>query len=95
MNAPIGALRVRIGLERPVTTMGGAVAWEAAGGAWAGVTPVLASDPALCRLELRARRDVTPGWRVALGLRRLRIVHVRAADERGARLIIDCMEELQ
>ena len=95
MNALIGALRLRVGLERPVVSVGGAVVWEAAGGAWARVTPAVAGEPALCRLELRARRDVRPGWRVALGDRRLRISNVRAADDRGARLIIDCREELQ
>ena len=43
--------------------------------------------------ELRLRRDVRPGWRVALGDRRFRIVALRDGDD--ARLFLNCEEETQ
>jgi SPP1 family predicted phage head-tail adaptor len=102
----IGDLRVRIRLERPersADAMGGAaVTFVDAGGAWAAMTPLGAGEEdafdrvrasARYRFALRMRRDVRPGWRVGLGERRLRILAVGDADDRGARLALLCEEE--
>lgn len=87
MSAPIGALRARIRLERPAPDPDdGMVAWEEVATVWAAI-----AFTDIVRFELRLRRDVRSGWRVALGDRRFRIVALR--DGADARLLLDCEEE--
>lgn len=98
MNAPIGALRTRIHLERPTVApdvSGGGVAWVEVGSAWACMHVGAADSAPTIRFELRAHADVRRGWRVALGDRRFRINTVRDVNDRGARLLLECEEEYQ
>lgn len=93
MTASIGALRTRIRLEKPAPDPDSGVAWADVGAIWTRMTKD-AEGPRSIRVELRMRRDVRAGWRVALGDRRFRIIHIRDGDDRGARLFLDCEEEI-
>ena len=96
MSPPIGALRTRIRLERPTLAPdAGGLAWETAGTVWARMDVGSPGFAPRVQFELRMRRDVQRGWRVALGDRRFRINAVRDGDDRGARLWLDCEEEFQ
>ncbi|MEQ1491017.1 MAG: head-tail adaptor protein, partial [Terricaulis sp.] len=87
MSDTIGALRSRVKLQQPTRVAdeigGAAIAWSDAGDVWAeivagGADEVPASDAsssvASCRVTINRRDDVRVGWRVAWGVRRLRIV---------------------
>ena len=104
MSDPVGALRARVRLESPVRTPddigGAAISWSDAGDVWAAIETTGAaqgaafdSAPAVSayRLSINRRTDVRAGWRVAWGVRVLRITGIR--DEGGARIALICEEE--
>lgn len=94
MRTPIARLRARVTLERPAASPGeiggGARGWEFAGAAWARVEPLVGK----WRVEIRMRRDVAPGWRLALADRFLRVCAIVDADDIGAFLYLDCEEDI-
>jgi SPP1 family predicted phage head-tail adaptor len=99
-------LRARVRLERPQRAAddigGGAITWMFVAEVWAAIESRPggiaerfdgASSTTTHTIEIRARADVRPGWRVAIGARVLRIVAVAASDPAGARLTLACEEE--
>jgi SPP1 family predicted phage head-tail adaptor len=101
-----GALRARVTLLRPETTeddIGGVTKqFVSAGDVWAEVDSdgaaggedyEDASARASYRLAIRMRRDVRPGWRVALGDRAFAVRAIADADRFGAILHLFCEEE--
>lgn len=101
----IGALRMRVRLERPVRADddigGGVLSWSDEGDVWAAVTVLGASQSAVFdaapftasyRVTINRRDDVRAGWRVIWSARSLRIVGVR--DDGAVRLELNCEEEM-
>lgn len=78
-------LRARVRLERPVAGTG---AFETVALLWAHAAP---GDPWI--FTIRARDDATPGACIVWRGRRFRIHTRRDADDRGARLHLQCNEE--
>lgn len=104
MSDVIGALRARVKLQSPTRVAdevgGAAIAWSDAGDVWAEIVAGGADEaasydaaPSLAsyRVTINRRDDVRAGWRVAWGVRRLRIVGV--ADDGRPRLQLNCREE--
>jgi len=105
MSDRIGALRARVKLQSPTRVAdelgGAAIAWSDAGDVWAEIiaggvseradVDALASAASL-RVTINRRDDVRAGWRVAWGVRRLRIVGV--ADDGAPRIQLICQEEI-
>jgi SPP1 family predicted phage head-tail adaptor len=101
---PIGALRARIKLQRPVRTadeLGGAtLSWADAGDVWAAIiaapgAEAFAADAlaatAPLRIIMRRVDGVRAGWRILWRARRFRIAAV--ADDGGPRLALSCEED--
>ncbi|MFN3462697.1 MAG: phage head closure protein [Terricaulis sp.] len=104
MSDAIGALRARVKLQSPARIAdelgGAAIAWSDEGDVWAdvqagGADESVAFDAtpsvATFRVTLNRRDDIRAGWRIAWGVRRLRITGV--ADQGGPRIILNCLEE--
>jgi SPP1 family predicted phage head-tail adaptor len=102
----MGAMRARVALLRPEATEddigGSAKQFVSAGDVWAeiesggaagGEDYEDASARASYRLAIRMRRDVRPGWRVALSGRAFAIRAIADADRFGAILHLVCEEE--
>ena len=105
MSDDIGALRVRIVLERPVRSaddIGGAgITWAPEAELWAGVRATAAGERApydglqsvsSLTITIYRRGDVRVGWRVRWGARVLRVAGVR--DDGAARIELACEEEI-
>lgn len=103
----IAGLRARITLLQPTPTgddVGGqSVEFTAAGSVWARISASGAAGLSVYdgegartgyRVEIRMRRDVRPGWRLAWGERALRISSIADADAEGALLTLSCEEEM-
>lgn len=104
MTDPIGALRARITLQRPVRMAdelgGAALSWAHAGTIWAAIEALggaeaVASDALVSvvplRLTVRRVGGMRPGWRILWGERLLRVIAI--ADDGGPRLILTCEED--
>ena len=105
MSDAIGAMRVRVTLKRPTRVadeVGGAgLMWVNAGDAWAEISAGAAGESAAYdgepsttayTVRINRRDDVRANWRVAWGVRVLRVVAVR--DEGAARIDLFCEEEI-
>ncbi len=103
MSDPIGALRARVRVLRPVRTSddlgGAAIAWSDEGAIWAHIVETGASESAAfdalrpsvsASVRIRTGRAIAAGWRVAWGARVFRVLAVRA-DE-AAWLNLSCEE---
>lgn len=104
MSDAIGALRERVKLQQPIRIAdeigGAAIAWTDAGDVWAeidfgssGEAVGFDAAPSLAayRVTINRRDDVRAGWRIAWGVRRLRIIGV--ADDGAPRIQLNCREE--
>ena len=104
MSDAIGALRARVKLQSPMRVAdelgGAAILWTDAGDVWAdieadGVRESAAFDAlasvARFRVTINQRDDVCAGWRIAWGVRRLRIVGV--VNDGAPRIQLNCEEE--
>jgi SPP1 family predicted phage head-tail adaptor len=105
MSGAIGALRARVKLQSPIRIAdelgGAAIAWSDEGDVWAeieagGANESVAADAtpsfASFRVTINRRDDVRAGWRIAWGVRRLRISGV--ADDGAPRIQLNCQEEI-
>jgi len=101
----ISTMRARVALQRPVRAPddigGAAISWAHEGDVWAAIEATGAVQAAAFdtsparnafRITVNRRADVRAGWRVIWGARALRIAGVR--DEGGARIALNCEEEL-
>lgn len=104
MTDEIGALKAYVTLLEPIRTpdgMGGAaLSWTPAGAVWAdweALSGALTGEldgavaRASYRLTVRAPCVAQPGWRIEYSGRTLR---VEAAAPRGARIVLNCIEEI-
>lgn len=104
MTDPIGAMRARVGLQRPERVeddLGGAeIVWINEGEVWAAIEAVsvgeragydAAPSMAAFRVVINRRDDVRAGWRLLWGERLLRVVGAR--DDGAARVALHCEEE--
>lgn len=105
MTDTISAMRARVTLQRPVRTPdaigGAAISWIDEAALWAAIEAIGATQgaafdtaPATTAFRITINRGpaVRAGWRVVWGARLLRVVGVR--DEGGARITLNCEEEL-
>lgn len=81
MSARLDRLRTRARLEAPAPLTAGAMTFVDAGPVWAVLAERQSADlRTQARFYIRMRRDVAPGWRLRVGLERLRIVATTTAD---------------
>lgn len=105
MSDAIGALRTRVKLQSPTRVAdelgGAAIVWIDAGDVWAEIDAGGAGESAAYdgassiatyRVTINRRADVRAGWRIAWGVRRLRVVGV--ADDGAPRVELNCQEEM-
>lgn len=99
-----GAMRARVKVQSPSRIAdeigGAAISWADEGEAWArieaeGAGESVDFDTSVARsrygVTINRREDVRVGWRIAWGVRRLRVVGV--ADDGAPRLRLSCEEE--
>jgi len=105
MSGAIGAMRARVKLQSPTRVAdelgGAAILWTDQGDVWAEIASGSASDaasfdtrPSVAAYTVTIHRqdNVRAGWRIAWGLRRLRIAGV--ADEGAPCIVLLCEEEV-
>jgi SPP1 family predicted phage head-tail adaptor len=105
MSDAIAALRARVTLKRPTRVAdeigGAALMWVNAGDAWAEISAGAAGEraaydgaptTAAYTVRINRRDDVRATWRVAWGVRVLRVTAVR--DDGEPRIDLICEEEI-
>ncbi len=99
------AMRERVKLQSPTRVAdelgGAAIYWSNEGDVWAeieasgsGERAAFDSAPSVATysVTLNRRADVRAGWRIAWGLRRLRVLGV--ADDGAPQIVLSCAEEV-
>lgn len=98
-------MRARVKLQSPTRVAdelgGAAIAWSDQGDVWAEIEASGAGEraafdaaPSVATygVTINRRDDVRAGWRIAWGVRRLRILGV--ADDGAPRVVLSCAEEV-
>ena len=104
MSSGISAMRARVKLQGPTRVAdelgGAAIYWSDEGDVWAEIDASSASEraafdaaPSVAAYSVTINRHegVRAGWRVAWGVRRLRITGV--VDDGAPRVVLSCAEE--